>query len=285
MANLMLGFPNRIDTSTLSNGGWVPTLPLTNLQQRQLGVVARTVDATLANTKIDINLGSAPKTRVLNLTNHNLSLNAKYRWTAAASANFATLLYDSGWIDAWPAVYSYDDLEWGDDNFWNGKYNQEEITGYTTSVTHILPTNVRAQYWRLEINDTNNAAGYVQIGRLFIGPAWQPINNMSYGNSINWETKTVPDEAISGAEYFDRRTPYRVAHFSIDWMSQDEALKQAFELVRRAGIDQEVLYIHDPNDTLHALRRRFLGRLRTLNPIENPYFNINKQAFEIKELL
>jgi len=281
----MLGFPNRTDTSTLSNGAWVATLPLANLQNRLLGVVARTMDATLPSTKLDINLGAPKNIRLLNLSNHNLSLTASYRVTASNAANFSALSYDSGWQPVWPVVYPFGTLEWEDDNWWSGQYAAEEISGYTTALTHILPANKVAQYWRIEMNDTANAAGYVQAGRLFIGPAWQPKYNMSYGNSLGWETKTVVDETLSGAEYFDRRTPYRVARISIDWMSQDEGFSKAFEITRRAGMDQEIMYVHDPTDTVHALRRRFLCRMRTLNPIENPYYNINKQAFELKELL
>jgi hypothetical protein len=285
MANLMLGFPNRTDGSTLSNGSWVATLPLTNLQTRQIGVVARTTDATLASTKLDINLGAVKNIRIVNLTNHNLSSYAKFRVTASNSASFATLIYDSGWQAVWPVVYPYGTLEWEDDNWWSMQYTSEQMAGYTTALTHILPLNRLAQYWRIELNDTNNAAGYIQAGRLFIGSAWQPAKNFSYGNSIGWETKTVVDEVISGAEFFDPRTPYRVAKISLDWLSMDEALAQAFELTRRAGIDQEVMYIHDPDDTIHALRRQFLARARVLNPIENPYHAIGKQAFEFKELL
>ncbi len=285
MGNIMLGFPNRTDASTLSNGSWAPTLPLTNLQNRLIGVVARTTDATLASTKLDINLGAPKNIQLLNLSNHNLSAQATYRVTASSGAAFAALTYDSGWLPVWPVVYPYGALEWEDDNWWSGQYTVEQMSGYTTALTHILPTNKLAQYWRIELNDTANAAGYVQAGRLFIGPGWQPKYNMSYGNSLGWETKTVVDEALSGAEYFDRRVPYRVARPSIDWMSQDEAFSQAFELARRAGMDQEIMYVHDPTDTIHALRRRFLCRMRVLNPIENPYFNINKQVFEFKELL
>src|SRR5471032_1074266 len=270
MSNIMLGFPNRTDASILSNGSWAPTLPLTNLQTRLLGVVARTTDATLASTKLDINLGAPKNIKLLNLSNHNLSLQATYRVTASSSAAFTSLTYDSGWLPVWPAVYPYGSLEWEDDNWWSAQYTVEQISGYTTALTHILSANKLSQYWRIELNDTANAAGYVQAGRLFIGPAWQPKNNMSYGNSLGWETKTVVDEALSGAEYFDRRVPYRVARPSIDWMSQDEAFSQAFELARRAGMDQEFMYVHDPTDTIHALRRRFLCRIRVLNPIENP---------------
>jgi hypothetical protein len=285
MANTMLGFPNRCDTSTLSNGSWVATLPLTNLQQRVIALVARTTDATLASTKLDINLGISKNIRLVNLTNHNLSLAATYRVTASATATFAVLAYDSGWQSVWPVVYPYGTLEWEDDNFWTGQYTVEQIAGYTTSLTHILPNATVVQYWRIELNDTTNMAGYVQAGRLFIGPAWQPTNNRSYDSSLAWETKTVVDEAISGAEYFDVRTPYRVAKMSFDWMSTDEAFANAFELTRRAGMDQEIMFVYDPSDTVHALRRRFLSRMRTLNPIEHPYLNINKEAFEFKELL
>jgi hypothetical protein len=149
----------------------------------------------------------------------------------------------------------------------------------------VLPSNTLAQYWRVEINDTTNAAGYIQVGRVFIGPAYQPTVNMSYGAGLGWETKTVAQEALGGAEYFQHRTPYRVATIKLDWLSVDEALANAFEIMRRAGLDAEVFWVHDPDDTVHALRRRFIGRLRQLSAIQYPYPNVNSAAFEIKELL
>ena len=68
-------------------------------------------------------------------------------------------------------------------------------------------------------------------------------------------------------------------------MNEVESMGRAFELARQAGVDQEVLYIWDPTDTVNALRRQFLGRLRTLSPIELPVWNLYSQAFEIKERL
>lgn len=286
MANCMLGFPNRTDAATLSGGSWTAGLPLSLLQSRVIGKTARTVDAALASTKFDIDLGAAKKIQLIALVNHNFSLAATFRITASTSPSFSPLVYDSGWSDVWPEVYPFGTLEWEDDNWWSRKYTAEETSGYIASLIKILPTFKLARYWRIEINDTTNAAGYVQVGRLFIGPAWQPVINMSYaGASIGWETKTEVQEALGGAEYFQRRTPYRVQRFSLDAMAQDEAFSQAFEIMRRAGIDQEILFIHDPDDTVHALRRRFLARLRTLNAIEYPYGTTNKAGFEVKELL
>lgn len=282
----MLGFPNRADQATLSGGAWTAGLPRALLQNRVIGKTARTIDAALTSTQFNIDLGAAKKTQLISLRNHNFSLNARYRITAAADAGYTALTYDSTWLNVWPVVYPYGSLEWEDDNFWSGQYTDEEAEGYVTELDHILPAQKLSRYWRIEINDTGNAAGYVQVGRLFIGPAWQPKVNMSYdGTSLAWETKTAVNEAIGGAEYFQRRTPYRVQHLALDWLEQDEAFSQAFELMRRAGLDQEILWIYDPDDTVHALRRRFLCRIRTLSAIENPYTTINKTAFELKELL
>lgn len=281
----MIGFPNRIDGGTLSGGSWLAALPLANLQNRIIGKVARSSTDATADTKFDIDFAAEKNIRALSLTNHNCSINARYRIRASTVSNFATSVYDSGWLDVWPDVYTTDNLEWEDDNWWTCKYTDEQRAGYTAALIHILPANTLARYWRIEIDDTANAAGYVQVGRVFIGPAWQPTNNMSYGLQIAWETKTDIQEAMGGAEYFQRRTPYRVQNIVLDWLSTDEALSNAFEIQRRAGIDAEVLWIYDPDDTVHALRRRWLGRIRKLSPIEHPYLNINKVAFEIKESL
>ncbi len=285
MANCLLGFPNRTDASTLSGGTWSATLPRSNLQNRVLGKVARSTAATLASTQFDMDMATSKVVKMLALVNHNLSLSAKVRVRGSDVATFATSVYDSGFLPVWPAVYGTTTLDWEEDTWWTGQYTDEQRAGYTPAYVLVLPTIARARYWRFEIDDTTNTAGYVQIGRVFIGPAWQPQLNMSYGASIGWETKTAAQEALGGAEYFQRRTPYRVQNISLNFMSIDEGFGNAFEIQRRAGIDAEVLWVFDPDDTIHALRRRYLGRLRELSPVQQPYFATHSTAFSIKEIL
>jgi hypothetical protein len=285
MRNVLICFPNRIDQATLSGGTWEATLPRSNLQNRTLGKVARTsTDATSA-TQFDVDLAVERFIRCIALVNHNISLAGKARIRASTVSNFATTVYDSGWVDVWPTVHAFGDVAWGEINWWDGKYSDEERAGYTATYPLLLTTAIQARYWRVEIDDTSNAAGYIQIGRVFIGDGWQPEYNMSYGASIGWEPQTEIQQAKSGAEYFDRRTPYRVVRFELPVLSHDEGMGKAFELFRRAGIDQEVFYAFDPTDTIHALRRQYLGRLREMSAIEYPYYNLNKTGFEIKELL
>lgn len=285
MANIMIGFPNLTDIATLSGGSWEATLPRSNLQDRTLGRKARSADLLTASTQFDIDLTRDRNVRVIGLIAHNLTLNATYRLRGSNVANFSSTVYDSGWQEVWPVVFPYQTLEWEDDNWWSGKYTQEQLAGVNWNLIVVLPKNKIARYWRLELDDADNPAGYIEAGRAFIGPAWQPKNNASYGMGTQWETPSTVQATISGAEYFQRRNPARIVRFSFDWLSIDEGLGNAYEIQRRAGIDGEVLYIFDPLDSVHAIRRRFLGRMRQLNAIEHPYPLIHKVPVEIKELL
>ena len=285
MANVMLSFPQRADEATLSGGAWAAGLPLNNLKDRLIGKVARTTDALAASSTFDAALTKARSIRTLSLINNNLSLGATYRLRGSDDPTFATSITDTGTLPVWPALYVTLALEWEADNWWSGEMLAEDIEGYTWNLIHVFATNVVARYWRIELTDTANAAGYVQAGRLFMAPAFQPLQNMSYGASTNYETRTAIEEAPSGVEYFDRRNGFRVARFNLDWQTEDEAMVNSFEMQRILGIDKELLYIFDPDNLTHKIRKSFLGRLRTLNAIEQPYFDTLKSSYEIKELL
>lgn len=281
----LIAYPNRADESALSNGNWTAALPLANLQNRIISRVARTIDASNASTRFDLALAKPRLIRVFAMVNHNLSGLAQYRIRAYSDAAYTNLVADTGVTDVWPVVYPSGILEWEADNFWDGRYLDEDKVGYNLTLIALLPTAAFAQYYRFEFFDASNPAGYVQIGRVFLASEWQPVVNMDMGASLTYESKTVVDEAIGGAEYFDRRTPFRVARFTLSWMSEDEGYTRAFDLQRQIGMDGEVLYMYDANDTVHKLRRSFVGRLRTLGPLEAPEAIFTKSAFEIKELL
>ena len=287
MSNTLIAFNNRIDGATLSGGSWSGSLPLTNLQSRQLAKVARSTGVTLANTLINSDIGTDKLVRVIGLVNHNFSLTAKFRIRAGSDNTFATgVVLDTGWLDIWPRVYASTSLDWQALNWWGGRYSDEERAGVTPERFYVNSASVNARYWRIEFDDTANTDTYVQIGRLFLGAGWQTKVNPQYGGaSLGLESPTEIQTALSGAEYFDKRTSFRVARFSTEWMSESEGFDNAFEIQRQMGLDGEVVYIHDPDDTSQALRRQFLGRLRQLSPIEYPYMSLTKTAWEIRELL
>ena len=201
------------------------------------------------------------------------------------AANPAGAVFSSGWDDAWPAVYDPSDLRWEDDNFWSGRPSDAERAGQYANTISPLIDWVNARYWRVEVDDQRNPAGYIEMGRMFLGPGFQPAVNMSYGAALAVEPNTPIDTAMGGREFFDRRPGCRVSRFSVDWMTIDEGLRRAYELERQMGNDLEVFLILDPDDLKHAHRRNFLGRLRQLSALEFPYYNTTRKGFEVKELL
>jgi hypothetical protein len=284
MGNCLIAYPNRADLTTLSGGSWTSGLPLDNLKTRKLKQVARTTDATVERTQFDIALDVERKIKIIAFVNHNLSLDADYRIRAYYDAGYTSLAYDSGVRQVWPAIYTTEQLAWEDANFWTGQILAEDIQGFTWTLSHLLPTAIFARYWRVEFFDTANTAGYVQIGRLFLAGEWQPVTNMVYGAGLGYEDRTVVEISLGGAEYFDEREPYRVATFTIEHMEVDEGMSRAFDIQLRLGTKGEVFYMFDTDDTLHSLRRTFLGRLENLGTVE---FNLPgrlKSSFKIKEL-
>jgi len=280
----MLGYPNRADEAVLSGGSWQATLPITHLQNRIQAVVARSTNANTGSTQFAIDLGKARTVDLLALCGHNLNLDATVQVVASETSDFAVLTHDSGTVTVWPALFSSESLEWEDDNWWSGQLDEETRASYPANIIH-RPVQVAARYWKVLISDTDNADGYVQIGRLFISPVWQPTVNYDYGASLGFETDTQIEKALGGQEYFDRRVGRRVFRCQLSWLSEQEAYERAWEIQRSLGYDGEVFVMTDPNNTRNENRLAFLARLRQLTAIEHPYYAYHRMSVEISELL
>ena len=110
MANITIGYPNRIDAATLSGGSWETTLPRSNIQDRRLSKLART---TAAGASLTIDLGSAKTVGILAIAAHNFSSAATIRLEGDDASGFSSLNYDSGTISAYPTGSSPQELlEW-----------------------------------------------------------------------------------------------------------------------------------------------------------------------------
>lgn len=285
MANALLAYRNRVDDATLTGGSWAATLPLTNLQDRLLSKVSRTTSTSTSATQFVTSLAKGYTISVVALCRHNLSSTALWRVRAYSDAGLTSVVYDSDTVEVWEATLDSLQLEWPEDNFWSGRPGAEDLVGYYWNAIHVLPAAVYARYWKVEITDTANPSGFVEVGRLFLSEAWMPVLNMSYGASIGYNNRTEIEEAWDGTEYFDRRPAYRTAQFQLDNMGTSEAMNRAFDMQRLAGVDKEVLFMWDQADVQHLIRRSLLGRVRELSPIEQPYFEAHKTSYVIKELL
>ena len=288
MANVSLAWPNLIDSTTVSGGSWMAALPAVNVQNSRISKVARSTNTALASTilNIDQGVGSPVAIGCLALVVHNLSVSAKVRIRGDDAADFATPIYDSGWLDVWPAgVVPTELLEWEDDNFWLGTLSQNAIAGYRAPFTHYPQIPQPLRYWRIEMDDTGNTDGWLQVGRVFIGRVWAPAHNMTYGMTFGYADATVSESSLTGEEFFDVRTRTREHKFDLGFLSKEEAYSYILNMQQQLGTSGELLISGDRDDVANTPRMCFLGRMKSLSPITCPHYNIWTTSFEIKEIL
>lgn len=281
MANITIGYPNRIDSATLSGGSWETTLPRSNIQDRRLSKLART---TAAGASLTIDLGSAKTIGILAIAAHNFSSAATIRLEGDDASGFSSLNYDSGTISAYPTgSIPQELLEWEDDNFWLGTISEEAIAGYRSPFILVIPSKPVLRYWRITIADASNPDGYTQMGRVFIGDAWTSEYNYSFGASLKFSDPTVVMESLGGEEYFDVRKNPREHEFTLQFLSETEAYARVIDMQRYAGVSGEVLVVPNSDDTSNGFRRNFLGRMVDLGGFSDVNYDQRSATLRIKE--
>lgn len=265
--NILLCVPNRIDSATLSGGSWRAALPLANLADAQFTEVARSTDATTGSTKFDVDMASARAIRLVALSNHNLSQSATWRVTLGTTAG-GTDVYDSGWVNVWRLTFDNELLRWESPSWWTGT-SPDEYTGHPWPAVLALADWYTARYGRVEISDTGNSAGYVQIGRAHFCNAFEPAVNAVYGLKDGWSDLSTATRAESGAQWFTARRRFRTVQFMLDSLSESEGAT-LYELMRSAGTVGEVFYAPMHTDLAACQRYGFAGRLAELSALDFP---------------
>ena len=255
---MKLGWNNRVDDADLAASNQIATLPAGNVKHPYLSKQWRTqAGVTAANLILD--LGSALECEIYALVGTNLTSGAtlQIRASDVDPTVIATLLYDSGVVSA------------GVDN------NYRTIYG-------VLSAKTTARYWRFDISDGAAVGGNLRIGRFWLGPAWTPSANLSYGWSKTFLDGSRITETRSGAEFIDQGPRARVFDFQLSFMTKAEMMANAFEIARRNGLTRDVLVLVDPNGpTIHE--DSVLGLIKRADPLVEEKLKINRQRYVIKE--
>lgn len=286
MANCKLLWKNLANNAAVTGGHWQTALPLINVQNTLISMVARTTNTNLASTQLLVDLGdTAPIYDTLALVNHNLSASALVRVTTSAVADYSVLAYDSGWVAVYPPAFSPAVVAWESDRWYFGPAADADMDKYQRTWVFFTNPIQTARYVKVEFNDTTNTDAYIQAGRLLLGQAWQWASNFDYGHSFRWVDDSVISKSLAGVVYAERRKKRRKFTFNGAFFTDNEAYQNLFEMQRLLGVYGEVLVVPDADDTVNGFRRNFLGRMVTLDPIEHYQLNLNKIALDFEELI
>lgn len=203
-------------------------------------------------------------------------------WTTVAT------LYDS--LYAVDAGYAGATL---DLNFVAGQHREYQnptgsgvVHGYGLHA-HILPAAAQARYWQADIAAASLATtpGYLDLGRLWIGPAFRPTRNFAYEWSDAWDDLSdVTEVRRSGQEFVDSGPRRRRLTFAFRALNEPEAKLFMKELGRIVGTSKQVLFIQEPGGPYQGYEA-IIGRLVEVAPITQPNFAMYERVFQIRQSL
>lgn len=288
MPLVFAGAPNRADEATITTGSEEPLLPVAHLKDRQLVKPWRSQSVDPADTWIEGDFSSQRVVGAVALVRHNFSQSARWRVRLGDDPGLGQgtgVDYDSGWLAVWPPIEEFGTLPWGVFQ-WGGLLPQEVATEITLSAYHLLPQPRLVRYLRLDFEDPDNPAGYLQAGRLVAGPSYVPSRSMLYDWSLGFEDPSEVSKSRGGQTWIDVQEKFRVLRFSLANLSEDEAMNNIFDhLMRRKGVSGDLLVIPQSERPDQYHNQAIYGRLRSLDPISNPFFESFETTFEVEELI
>lgn len=272
MSNILFGWPNYADVSVLytpalSGGSWSSSLPLTNLQDRRLHVVARSADALAASTQFDVDLGVARTIGCVAIPKHTMTSSGTVRVRGYSGAGHTTNVYDSGTVTPFPSGL-----------------DAETAAGLNIPFV-VYPSSISARYWYVELTDTGNPDGYVDVSRLVIAGAFQPTVNISYEAELGLEDATTRVVSDGGAAQFRVRPIRRTLAGVLDEMPESEAFASWWRMQKQLGISGQVFVAYDPADTTYKHDRAFLATFRAPSALVQANHARQRTAFSLVEEL
>lgn len=243
--------------------------PLNNLTDQLLTNVARSLNATVGATQIQVDLGSALNIRMVSLCAHNISAAGTVRVRGFSDSGFTTMVTgaDTGTVTAWPA-----------------EFTAQNVADNPKNWTFVFSSFKTARYWQIEISDTANAAGYVEVGRCWLGEAtFSPVVGVDYGLSNGYESRDAIEEAIGGLPWGEKKTPRRRLVAKLSTLSTAEK-RQAIVMQKVLTETDEAFWVTDTaalaDDMLLEAFPCFMSKP---SPLVYPVFNNHELPISIIE--
>lgn len=263
MSNCAFGYPlyeqptPLFTPSVFAAGNWSTQLPMANVLDRRLSRIARTADTIGGSATVKVDLGVARPIGLLALLSPNITRTSTptVSFIGASDSLFASIVYNSGSLQAWPTGVTAEDVIGPDGtpmNVWS---------------VNIPATPQTARYWQIQLVDTGNADGHNDVARVIIAGAFKPTAvDVSDGAKHQIKTDTVRTPTDGGAALYNAKPTYRTDGFSIDdFIDADTATVRTMQ--RRLGTSGQFFWIPDVTDTTYAWQRNYLATMEELGAL------------------
>lgn len=284
MARAVFLYDSFSDGAAVSGGSFVSTLPLSNVQTRDLREVARTTSVDSSATQFRVDFGKLRPIGGYAIGPTNISPGATYRIRLYGGPDGTEQKYDSGPQIRPGSGIEFGTLVWGHPALWTG-IDKDEVDTSDIAFFDFFQTDILASSMTVEIIDEGNARGYIDIGRLLIGRALRFKHNYAYGsNSFFMRPLTDREESLAGTEFFFRRAQRRGFRCVFEYLPETQLFDAVYR-VMELGVEGQMFVIPDIEDTANLQKRSFFSTLNELPAIEQAVYRRGTTAFDLKEVL
>ena len=157
----------------------------------------------------------------------------------------------------------------------------EEI--FDHGLIFVLPADATGRYDYIEIFDSSNADGYVEIAQLGIGPIdFVPSYNAAYGLKDGFVSFGGKERSSGGTLWTDQQRIARNVSFVLEAIDLDNG-DSLHELERYVGTTEQVLYLPDLHDAAAIQRYGMRGTLDELSALDYPYYRLRSMPLRITQ--
>jgi hypothetical protein len=200
----------------------------------------------------------------------------------SAASGTGTLLFDTSTMDACP----YQPLglwAWGSIPLGLNTY----AYGGGTYARCWLPNNEQLACLSLVIDivDTANTTGFIELSRLVVGAYWSPKYNTSFGLSAVPKDMSEHARTESGDISTNRGVRYNTLNFDLKYMDPSDRTEFA-KIMRGSGLPKAMFVSLFPEDAdpgkeqLHQI----YGKLSQLGGISHPMYEMYSTTVDIEEV-
>lgn len=277
MVNVRLIYDNAADRASLTAsstaGGLVASNMLSDIKSAVWRSTSTTASITATWTVGETIAGVA-------LPFCNLTSGATIRVRGYTNTGDTTPIFDTGTIFACPAQ-PLGLWGWGSDalganafSYGGGAYARAWISN---------PANVKKLV--IDLVDTGNLAGYLEVSRLVTGIYWEPKIGAEQGATMTVVDTSKHYRNDAGDQMTDRGTRHRKQTFNLPSLDPQDRAKM-WEILWGNGMARPVFISIYPNDTDVRLEQthQLYGKLVTSPVMGTPYFNRQNASLDVEEI-
>ena len=276
-SNLRIIYKNLLNSyNTLSATNINGLYPIANTLTDVRGVVART---TTTSTTISITWASNQNISSVIIPYSNLTSTCTLRIRLYSDELMSTQIYDSGTLSS--GIFLANTSLFTNTLGSNYRYS----FGGSSCIRKYFTQYNTCRGIKIDLVDTSNTDGYLEIGKIVVGSYWSPTYNTEFGLSIGIADSSTKLRTQNGSLITDIGTSNKFMNFNLSYMNSTDR-DTLFNIINSIGTKASMhisLFPEDADSNKEYIHQIY-GRLSDLATITHPMYSIYASTINIEEV-